>query len=244
MANSETVSVDVQADSQAVAQRVAEWLTDLAIQAPDRFTVALSGGSTPKVLYALLAQEPFKSRFPWAKVHWFWGDERWVPKDNSESNYKMVSENMLSKVEIPATNIHDIKTELASPEATADDYEKVLKEFYGQAQLDSKKPFFDVTFLGLGPDGHTASLFPGTKVLEEKSRWVSSVVGAKPEPRITLTYPLLDSSKQVAFLVTGKDKAEMLENVLERKPEFPASHVKPIGKIHWFIDQAAAQNLK
>jgi 6-phosphogluconolactonase len=243
MADTEAPVIQIDSNAGEVATKVANWLLDLAIAAQDRFTVSLSGGSTPKILYSKLALPPYKERFPWNKVHWFFGDERFVPKADPLSNYKMVDDAMFSRVPVPAQNVHGVKTEGSDPEAAAADYEKELKRYYGADTLSPDKPLFDVTFLGLGEDGHTASLFPGTAVLKERSKWVSAVVGAKPEARITMTCPVIDSSRFVAFLVTGSAKQEILCQLKAGNPALPSAHVKPVGQIYWFLDEAAAQLL-
>ena len=192
--------------TEALAHDVAEWLCGLA-RASDRvFAVCLSGGSTPRRLYERLADPAFAARFPWNRAHWFWGDERFVPHDDRDSNYRMARDAFLSRVPVPNDNIHAVPTEGLSPDQAARAYETTLKQFYGAATLVPGRPLFDVTLLGIGEDGHTASLFPGQPTLQETSRWAVAVIGAKAEARITLTYPVLDSSREVAFLVTGKEK--------------------------------------
>jgi 6-phosphogluconolactonase len=243
MADSQAPVIEIEANPDQVATKVANWLLDFAIAAHDRLTVSLSGGSTPKILYAKLAQQPYKERFPWDKVHWFFGDERFVPKADPLSNYKMVDEAMFSKVPVPAKNVHAVKTEGSDPVAAAVDYEQELKRYYGADKLSPERPLFDVTFLGLGEDGHTASLFPGTAVLKERDKWVSAVIGAKAEARITLTYPVIESSRFVAFLVTGAAKQEILCQLKAGNPALPSAHVKPVGQIYWFLDEPAAQLL-
>src|SRR4029079_16803711 len=162
------------------------------------FSVCLSGGSTPRQLYEHLAEPPYRNTFPWSRTHWFWGDERFVSHDEPLSNYCMVREALLSRARILRAKIHPIPTEGINREAAASAYERELKSFYGAARLDPARPLFDVNLLGLGPDGHTASWFPGTAVRAERNRWVAAVVGAKPEARITLTYPALESSRHAA----------------------------------------------
>ncbi len=158
----------VLADPAALSRRVAEWMLELATATEGRFAVALSGGSTPRALYRDLAEPPYRDAFPWSRAHWFWGDERFVPPDDALSNYRMVREALLSRAPIPAANIHPVPTEGLDPEAAASAYERELKSFYGAERLDPARPLFDVTLLGLGEDGHTASLFPGTAVLAER----------------------------------------------------------------------------
>jgi 6-phosphogluconolactonase len=232
-------NVDIQADGNAVARHVAEWLTERALATPGRFAICLSGGSTPKTLYGLLAGPPFVARFPWDRTHVFFGDERFVPPDHPDSNYRMAREAMLAHVPLLDTQIHPFPTD-TTPEDGAIRYADTLKRFYGADTLDPARPLFDVTFLGLGEDGHTASLFPGVAALQERTAWTAAVIGAKPEPRLTLTYPVLDSSRVVAFLVAGAGKKEILARALAGDPALPAAHVKPIGELIWFTDTAAA----
>jgi len=225
-------------DPEDLAQRGARWIADLAATSVGRFSISLSGGSTPRRLYQLLAEPPFRQAMPWDRIHWFWGDERFVPPDHPDSNYRMVREALLARAPVPAANIHPVETE-GDPAAAARAYERTLKDYYGAETLDPARPLFDVELLGLGPDGHTASLFPGTKVLDERQRWVTEVVGAKPEERITLTYPVLDSSRHTAFLVAGADKREPLARVLAGDRELPAARFQPVGELVWFVDEAA-----
>jgi 6-phosphogluconolactonase len=226
--------------AESLARGVAEWFCGLA-QASDRnFAVCLSGGSTPRRLYECLAAPEIASRFPWNRTHWFWGDERFVPHDHRDSNYRMAREALLSRVPIPGGNIHAVPTEGLSPEEAATAYETTLKRFYDADTLAPGRPLFDVTLLGIGDDGHTASLFPGQPTLQETRRWAVAVVGAKAESRITLTYPALDSSREVAFLVTGKEKQGVVARAQAGDRTLPAAVVHPIGRLHWFMDRAAA----
>jgi 6-phosphogluconolactonase len=231
--------LEVLADAAALARRVADWLLDLATAKRGSFALCLSGGATPRTLYRLLAEAPYQGAFPWARTHLFWGDERFVPHSDSESNYHMTDAALLRHAPIPAANIHPIPTEGLAPEAAASAYERDLQAFYGAADLDPARPLFDVTLLGLGPDGHTASLFPGTAVLRERARWAAAVIGAKPEPRITLTYPALESSAEIAFLVAGADKREIFARLRAGDPSLPAARLAPRGRLHFFADRAA-----
>lgn len=230
--------VDVSRDPEALARRVAAWITELATSSRDRFTIGLSGGSTPRRLYQLLAESPFRDNLPWERIHWFWGDERIVPWDDPESNYGMARAAMLSHAPVPPGNIHGVVT-TGTPEEAARRYEDALKSYYGSAALDPGKPLFDVQLLGLGEDGHTASLIPGTSALDERHRWAVTVVGVRPEPRITLTYPVLDSSRHVAFLAAGGGKREILARALSGDQALPAARVSPVGELTWFVDEAA-----
>jgi 6-phosphogluconolactonase len=231
--------VEVTKDPETLAHRVAQWITDLAASSRGRFAICLSGGSTPRRLYQLLADAPYRDALPWERVHWFWGDERFVPWDHPDSNYGMVQAAMLARAPAPPQNIHGIGTTSTPPDA-ARAYERVLKSYCGAEALDPARPLFDVEILGLGPDGHTASLFPGTSVLEDRDRWVAEVIGARAEARITLTYPALESSRHSVFLVAGREKREMLVRALAGDETLPAARVNPIGDLTWFVDEAAA----
>jgi 6-phosphogluconolactonase len=226
------------ADAEALAHRAAGWIGDLAAQSRGRFALCLSGGATPRRLYQLLARPPYAERMPWDRAHWFWGDERFVPWDHPDSNYRMARTALLAEAPIPAENIHGIET-TGAPADAARAYERVLRSFCGVEALDPERPLFDVVLLGLGPDGHTASLFPGSSVLDERERWVAEVVGARPEARITLTYPALDSTRHAAFLVAGADKRAMLARALAGDPALPAARLNPVGDLTWFVDAAA-----
>jgi 6-phosphogluconolactonase len=228
------------ADAETLAQHVAKWLCDLARASDRAFAVSLSGGSTPRRLYELLATPEIASRFPWSRVHWFWGDERLVPHDDPDSNYRMARDAFLTRVPVPAYNVHAIPTEGLSPEQAAASYEATLKRFYGADTLTPDRPLFDVTLLGIGENGHTASLFPGQPALQETQRWVVAVIGGMPEPRITLTYPALDSSRDVAFVVTGRGKRDVVARAQTGDRTIPAGLVRPVGRLHWFTDRAAA----
>jgi 6-phosphogluconolactonase len=231
-------SVEVAKDPEALARRAARWITDLAAASRDRFAICLSGGSTPRRLYQLLAESPYRDALPWDRAHWFWGDERFVPWDHPDSNYGMVRAALLGRVPVPPGNIHGIPT-TGTPADAAAAYERVLKSYYGSESLDRTRPLFDVQILGLGPDGHTASLIPGTSVLDERKRWVAEVIGGRPEPRITLTYPALESSRHAAFLVAGADKRETLSRALAGDQALPAARIRPVGELIWFVDEAA-----
>jgi 6-phosphogluconolactonase len=227
-------------DSDALAHNVAEWLCALALASDRDFAICCSGGSTPKRLYEALAEPAIASRFPWSRVHWFWGDERFVPYDHPDSNYRMVHDALLSRVPAPQGTIHPIPTTPLSPEQAAVAYEATLKNFYGADLITPDRPIFDVTLLGIGPDGHTASLFPGHSALNDTTHWTLPIVGAKSEARITLTYPLLDSSRDAAFLVTGEEKRIVVARAQSGDLTLPAARVRPIGRLHWFMDGAAA----
>jgi 6-phosphogluconolactonase len=212
------------------------------------FTVALSGGSTPKGLYGLLATDPtLRTQVPWDKTHVFWGDERHVPPTDADSNYRMAHEALLSKVPIPPAHVYRIKGEDPDARHAADDYEQTLRAFFHSS--GGQPPRFDLVFLGLGPEGHTASLFPGTKALHEEERLVvSNWVGRFYTDRITMTVPVLNNAACVIFLVIGGDKALPLKAVLEGpyEPEqLPAQLIRPQhGRLLWLVDQAGARLLR
>ena len=212
------------------------------------FTIALAGGSTPRKLYTLLGSDPAFRSFPWDKTHLFFGDERHVPPSHIDSNYLMVSNTLLSSGLVPATNVHRVRTELPDANAAAADYDVELHMFFSTAMRFNLCPRFDVILLGMGPDGHTASLFPGTTALEEKSRWVVSAWVEKfKSARITFTFPVLNAARAIYLLVAGTDKADMLYEVLidkRRTTLYPVERVDPLdGTKVWLLDTAAATKL-
>jgi 6-phosphogluconolactonase len=233
--------IDISADAEALAHRVAQWITDLACYKGERFSVALSGGSTPKRLYQILAAPPLRDVMPWDRVHWFWGDDRFVPWDDPNSNYGMTRAAVLSPAPVPPENVHGIRFE-GTPADAARIYERELKSYYGADRLDPARPLFDVVLLGMGPDGHTASLFPGKPALDELTRWVTEVPvpGLNPQvPRVTLTFPALASARSVAFVAAGADKKAMMDRALAGDWELPSARVKSNGELIWFVDKAA-----
>jgi 6-phosphogluconolactonase len=238
-----TVGVALQsrtfATPEELARHVADWIVARALEQRQRFAVCLCGGSTPKRLYELLAAPPRAARFPWDRTHWFWGDERVVPHDDPQSNFRMASEALLRHAPVPADNIHAIPTEAMSPQACAAEYEAVLKRWYGAETIDAGRPVFDLTLLGLGEDGHIASLFPGSPALAERKRWAVPVVGEGPLDRITLSYPVLESSRVTAFLVAGERKRDVLARVRNGDPALPATRLHSAGPVYWFADRAA-----
>jgi 6-phosphogluconolactonase len=239
IARAAEAEIETFADAEALARRAAGWLL-AAAEGRDRIAIALSGGSTPRLLYETLAQAPYRDSFPWSRTHWFWGDERFVPPDDPLSNYRMVREALLSFVPIPVDHVHPVPTVGTTPEAAAASYERTLQSFYGADRLAPERPLFDATLLGLGPDGHTASLFPSTAVLEERARWVAAVLGAKDEARITLTYPALESSRHAAFLVAGPEKRAVLAALRQGDAALPAARLRTAGTLRIFADTAAA----
>src|ERR1700674_908005 len=227
--------IEVLPDPLSLAHHVAEWMTAAALAAKGDFRVSLSGGSTPKTLFGLLASDEFRGRFPWSRVSWYWGDERFVPYDHPDSNYRMTREAMLAKAPVPREKIHPVPTD-GSPEDAARRYERTLQESYGATTLDPARPLFDITLLGLGTDGHTASLLPGEPVLNERQRWVAAVSHARPEVRITMTFPVIDSSRCVAFLVAGSEKTAMFNAIRAGGSDVPAARVKPVGELILVVD--------
>jgi 6-phosphogluconolactonase len=222
----------VRAANEAVAER-------------GRFVIALSGGSTPKSLYTLMATNA-RAALPWAQMFFFWSDERHVPQTDPDSNYRMAQEAMLSKVPVPASNVFRVPAENPDAADAALAYERILRQLFSLPA--GEIPRFDLILLGLGPDGHTASLFPETAALEEKSRLVvANWVEKLKAYRITFTLPLLNAARGVAFLVSGSDKASALHEVLEGDApgeKYPAKLVRPAeGKLIWFVDRAAASEL-
>jgi 6-phosphogluconolactonase len=226
-------------DAEAMALEAARFIAALIAGAAERFSLSLSGGSTPKRIYELLATGDLGVSFDWRKVHLFWGDERFVPMDHPDSNYRMAREAMIDRIPIPPSQVHPILTSAGTPEETAALYTQTLQTFYGSTSLDPRRPMFDLTLLGLGEDGHTASLFPGTKALEERDVWVTAVIGAKPEPRISLTYPAIESSRVILFAVSGTAKRDILAHLLANDPALPAARITTRGIIHVFADRAA-----
>jgi 6-phosphogluconolactonase len=229
---------------QAAAEEVIRSATD-AVAQRGLFTIALSGGSTPRNLYTLIAANA-SATLPWSQMFFFWGDERHVAPDNPDSNYRMAKEALLSKVPVPPANIFPVPAE--NPDATqaAEIYEQTLRRFFAVAP--GEFPRFDLILLGMGPDGHTASLFPETPALQEKSRLVvANGVEKLGSSRITFTLPLLNAARRVAFLVSGTDKAAALHEVLEGNApaeKYPSRLVQPReGKVTWFVDRAAASEL-
>jgi len=240
MISAAKTSLEVLADADALARRVADWLLGAALAESGSFAVALSGGSTPRRLYELLAGPEYLEKFPWSRTHWFWGDERFVPPDDKASNYRMVREAMLDHVPIPAGNVHPIPTLGLDAAQSAKVYERELQLFHGEETLDPDRPLFNVVLLGLGTNGHTASLFPDMPVLEERQRWAGTMTDPEAGTRITLTYPALESCREALFLVAGADKKPMLQRVLDGDRSLPAGRFKPHGALHFFVDRAAA----
>jgi 6-phosphogluconolactonase len=210
-----------------------------AVQRHGRCAIALGGGHTPEQMYRLWAEQ-YREQFPWEHMHLFWGDERYVPREDPHSNYRMVREALLERVSLPAANVHPMPTDFAQPDDAARAYEAELRRFFSPGE-----PAFDLVFLGLGGEGHTASLFPGSPALAERERWVVAVrAPAEPPVRLSLTLPVLSRARNVFFLVAGSGKQEIVASI-RGDPEsaarrYPAAMVRPAGPVVWFLDRAAA----
>jgi len=240
------MKIHIAPDAGQVSNELASWITQCiqeVLKTQDRFTFVLSGGSTPKKLYDLLAASPYKEKIPWEKLHFFWGDERAVPFEDDRNNAKMCYDELLNKVPVIAENIHVMRTDMEPAESVVE-YEKVLKQYFGNSETT-----FDFVLLGMGDDGHTLSLFPGTEVIHEAKHWVSTFfLAAQDMYRITLTAPIVNAAKYVAFMAVGSGKAETLKSVLEGEKnldKFPSQIIEPVkGELHWFVDEAAAALLE
>jgi 6-phosphogluconolactonase len=248
-----TVEIETYPDPHRLNHTVAQNIVALAhraIEARGRFCLVLAGGSTPRQLYTLLATEEYAPHIDWSRVYVFWGDERCVPPDHAESNYRMAHESLLAHVPIPAGHIYRIPGE-APPQQAAEEYEQALRTFFEQQVGDasSSPATFDLVLLGMGSDGHTASLFPGTQAVHEESRWVvACYVDTVQAWRITLTPVMFRHARQVIFLVAGEGKAERLHQVLYghyTPGELPAQSIRPgEGRVVWMVDKAAAKYLE
>jgi 6-phosphogluconolactonase len=238
-------NIRVAPDVAALARQAADTIQDVAstaISQAGRFSIALSGGSTPKTLFELLAAE-YKQKIDWSNSHIFWSDERCVPPDDADSNYKMARETLLDHISLPASNIYRIKGEL-DPAEGASQYEQTLHTYF-----HDQLPRFDIILLGMGDDGHTASLFPGTEALNERQRWVipNHVATVKQTWRITFTVPVINNAANVMFLIAGTGKAARLKQVIQGAytlNELPSQLIKPTnGNLIWAVDHAAASLL-
>ncbi len=232
--------VEISRDAEDLADRVAIWVATRIVFAPERIAINLSGGTTPGRVYELLGGEDLRKKVDWRKVHFFWGDERFVPKAHAASNFRLAREAMLRHLPISADQVHPIPTESCTAEQAAAQYESVLRDYYGSTELNPERPLFDITLLGLGNDGHIASLLPGSPALDERKAWVAVVRDLAPEPRITLTFPALQSSGTIVFLVSGEGKHEILARALAADPALPVSRLATGGRILVFADRAAA----
>src|SRR6201991_4445287 len=228
------------ADPVALAKAAAERLLARITDNGDRVAICLTGGSSPKQLYELIGNEPYRDQIPWDRVHWFIGDERFVPATDSLNNMRMARQAFLNGC-APLVNIHPMATNAADPDEAAHRYETELKSFYGADSLDPARPLFDLVLMGVGPDGHTASLFPGYPALAETKRWVVGVPQAHVEPfvpRVTLTLPALASCHEMLFEVAGKEKRAILDR-LSKDESLPANRARSIGETVLLVDRAA-----
>lgn len=229
-----------------LSQKVADWLVNYVadvLKKQDRFTLVLSGGSTPKRLYQLLASDRYKDKIEWSKLHFFWGDERFVSFDDDRNNAKMAHDELLDHVPVNKSNIHVMQTTGLQPEESAALYEKLLHEYF-----DGSTRSFDLVLLGLGNDAHTLSLFPGYEVVRENKKWVTAFYLKEQDMyRITLTAPVVNMAAKVAFLVSGGDKAASLYHVRASEHDpglYPAQIIQPFNsELYWFADEAAAADL-
>jgi 6-phosphogluconolactonase len=237
--NSIAGEMDISSDIHSLSRKAVEWFVQAVNALDGDIRVALSGGSTPKEFYRLLSDDALRSRIPWQRLEFFWGDERCVPRDNADNNFHMVHDMLLTRVPVPREHIHPIPVD-GTPDDCARRYEHELKRCYGSDALDMARPLFDIMLLGLGSDGHTCSLLPGQPVLDERERWVAPVPTGREEPRITLTYPAVGSSGSLAFLVAGSDKSGALKAVRAGNTSLPAARIQTDGDVMWFVDAAAA----
>ena len=231
----------VEALNETVANLIVETAEE-SVKTNGRFILSLSGGNTPKSLYTLLSVYPYRDLIPWNKTFVFWVDERCVPMNYESNNAHMASEYLFKKIEIPAANIFPVKVNL-TPSGAAENYEQMLKDFFGKNQ-----PVFDIILLGLGENGHTASLFPNTSVLFEKSHWVKEVFVEELQMyRITMTVPIINKARNIFILITGKEKSGILRTVFtvpDKPQKYPVQLIKPEnGEIIWFADNKAASKL-
>ena len=241
------MQIGIYPDINSLSHEAAQFIVRLANEATvsrGRFSIALSGGSTPNVLYGLFATEPYLGQINWPSVEIFWSDERCVPPDDAESNYAMAKEVLLSKIPIQPRQVHRMPAEKADRDAAAQEYTLEMQRVFSTNGI----PAFDLIQLGMGPEGHTASLFPHQQSLHEQERLVMPVSVPKPPPlRLTFTPPLLNAARHVLFLVTGSEKADAVQAVLEgpyQSEEYPAQIVRPAtGEVTWMLDTAAARKL-
>jgi 6-phosphogluconolactonase len=249
--NSKNHKVQIVTDSEAMSRAAAATIVDhisQSLQTRDVYSMALSGGSTPRRLYSLLANEAaLREQIPWERIHFFWGDERRVPEGHPDSNYRMAYDALLSKVPIPSTNIHRIHAEDADAVKAAADYEIEMRRFFGIEA--GQIPQFNCVLLGMGADGHIASLFPATSALVQTKRLVvANWVKKFQSHRFTLTFSVFNNAAQILFLVSGEDKADTLKAVLEgdsKTTRFPVQLIQPThGEVTWFLDHSAASSLK
>jgi len=237
-------------DLEILSANAANFISDLAnktIEKQGFFTVALSGGNSPRLIYSMLAEEKISKKINWAKVFFFWGDDRYLPYTSSESNYRMAYDTLLSKINSSPENIFRIPTEVSPPEEAALLYENVMRKVFANlGAIDPVKnlPVFDLVILGLGRDGHTASLFPGHRAVNEQKRWVMHIKAharVTLRDRITITLPVINNAKNIMFIISGEGKGKIIRDIVEEKragKAYPASMIKPHdGQSVWFIDK-------
>jgi 6-phosphogluconolactonase len=233
-------------DADALAQEAARRIERDLAQSSARLAVCLAGGSTPERLYRLLASEPFRSALPWDQIHWFWGDDRIVPQSDPRSNAGMARRLLLNRVSVREEMIHAIATDVESIADAARAYEGDLQRFYGAERIDPARPLFDIVLMGMGRDGHTASLFPGHAELDEQQRWVVEVTDPALEPfvpRVTLTFPALAATRDMLFLISGESKRATVGRVLAGA-DLPAGRAHSNGSLVWLMDRAAAPEVR
>lgn len=233
------MTVNIYKDAEELTTAAAEWITDqirITLKHSPRFTIALSGGNTPKQLFAKLASDSFSQKIDWSKLHIFWGDERVVPFTDKRNNANMAFSELLSKVAVPENQIHVMRTDIP-PNESALEYEKILHEYF-----DDEKTSFNLVLLGLGEDGHTLSLFPGIELPSAIDKWVTSIyVSAQNMSRITLLPSIVNKAVSTAFMVTGEAKAKIVHEILHSDNSYPAKLIQPAdGGLYWFLDEAAA----
>ena len=232
-------------DEAALARAAADRIVHRLAHAPrdrERLALCLTGGSTPRHLYELLATAPYRERVPWARIHWFFTDERFVPYGDERNNARMAIDALLDRAPVPRENVHRMRTDVANPDESADLYDAELRAFHAGSRIDKPPPLFDVVLMGLGPDGHTASLYPGHATLDETRRWALGIdmAGYEPYvPRVTLTFPALASTREMLFLVSGEDKRDAIARVLQNE-ELPSSHAYSEGELLWLVTKSAA----
>ncbi|WP_354137674.1 6-phosphogluconolactonase [Bradyrhizobium sp. LB11.1] len=240
MAAADQPKLIVVADAEALAQAAAARVTARIAANPGRIAICLTGGSSPKKLYQLLGSDAWRGKIPWDRVHWFIGDERFVPGSDPLNNMAVARATFLDR-HAPANQIHPIPTTAENPDGSAEAYARELKAFYGSESLDPARPLFDMVLMGAGPDGHTASLFPGYPAIEETTRWVVGVPKANVAPfvpRVSLTLPALASCREMLFEIAGHDKQPILTRLLNGET-LPAVRARSNGETVWMVDQAA-----
>lgn len=232
-------------DKETMSEQLASWIERLVqdtLKKQDLFTLVLSGGGTPKLLFQKLASDKFKNKIDWKRIHIFWGDERVVPFEDDRNNARMAYDILINHIDIPPEQVHIMRTDI-EPELAAEKYEKILHQYF-----DNTPNSFDLVLLGMGDDGHTLSLFPGSPIIEEHEHWVNSVYNEQQKMyRVTLMPVIVNKASNIAFMVDGAKKANVLQQVIEgpyMPRELPAQIIKPVkGQLSWFLDKAAAKEL-